>query len=319
MVPLNSCSSLRRFTTGGLHSGSTFIPLQDTFFLRPPPPPPPCSFLFRNSMTSSVARTALGAGASLALRPSSVQYLGRLETEGTGLLPDASPGKRRATEQDDVVDSSTLRVRGDFGGDSFGRAGDDASHGGDGINKGNTSSSSSGNGTKSKKSKLNRNNTETKKSGGSRGGAGADAGAAGADAGAPAGPEAGAKIRAEAIPPSASAKDANLPARFSDPLRLRLSATAVLPEHEEVCKVGDQVPDMRDMRQDSYLGWGSGVGDSGMPPPPPLGGGGAERARRGSGHYYKVRASGGEGLRCWYTCVCVFFFYIREFCGDIAG
>ena len=107
-------------------------------------------------------------------------------------------------------------------------------------------------------------------------------------------------MRGEALPPpSASAKDANLPARFLDPPRLRLSATAVLPEHEEVVKVGDQVPDMRDMRQDSYLGWGSGVGDSGMPPLPPLGGGGAERARRGSGHYYKVRASDGKGLQVY--------------------
>lgn len=248
-------------------------------------------------MTSNVARTALGAGASLALRPSSVQYLGGLEREGPGLLPSSPPAQRRATAPDVVSDSSEIRARGD----SFGRGGEDASHGGDGNTKGNSSSNTgggSGIGTKSKSSKQNRNkNTEPKKSGGSRGSAAAAA--------ATAGPEAGAKMRAEAIPPPASAKDAGLPARFSDPLRLRLSATAVLPEHEEVCKVGDQVPDMRDMRQDSYLGWGSGVGDSGMPPPPPLGGGGAERARRGSGHYYKVRffASGGKGMLRWCRCM----------------
>ena len=94
--------------------------------------------------------------------------------------------------------------------------------------------------------------------------------------------------------------------------RSRLSATAVLPEHEAVEKVGDDEGvdgplgarvDMRNAMQDSYLGWGSsGLGENGMvPPPSPLPGSNANastgRARWGSGHYYKVPFL--------YLCVCV--------------
>lgn len=101
------------------------------------------------------------------------------------------------------------------------------------------------------------------------------------------GPASGSSLGSGSASASASAFTSASQQFQPDPLLSRLSATAVLPEDEEVVHKagGGESTDLRDMRQDSYLGWGSGGAE--MPPPAP-GAGVPSRGRWGSGHYYKV-------------------------------
>lgn len=219
------------------------------------------------SMTSGVARTALGAGASLALRPSMGQYLSSVSEQGSG---DYSPREGQSRPGNNT-ESMTLKVDKDDM-----EIKDDREPGSRGWGRKRFASYPSPSTQQRRQQQQIQPNHRRQgspvldftlipallrsSSGGKSGGRGVS------PAPAPVAP----------------------PVRYPDPLRpSRLSASAVLPEDEAVEKVREERILRRD---DSYLGWGTGSGgDGGGPPaPPPPGAGAPGRRRWGSGHYYKV-------------------------------
>lgn len=208
---------------------------------------------FACSMTSGVARTALGAGASLALRPSMGHYLSGVSEQGSG---DYSPTEDRPSRVNNRENMTSKVVDGDDR--------EPASRGWGRKRFASYPSPSTppSHQQQQKQPKHQRQGSPVfdltlvpallRSSSGGKGGGGGGS----------------------SFPTAV---------RYPDPLRpSRLSASAVLPEDEAVDKVGIL------RRDDSYLGWGTGEGGDGAPAPPPPGTGTPGRRRWGSGHYYKV-------------------------------
>lgn len=289
-------------------------------------------------MTSNVARTALGAGVSVALRPSAFSYA---DSEVGSSWENSSPRARSTHHEEDMDIPGMARDNSNGSSSKSLNAGTDIGGGGGGGILSGVGSwvERSFMGHKRKGSDMAKSNSEGRASGGAL--AEQAGGQVAPPPPSPPPPATSAPIATarsgltstsplpvptarvgdksrmtlpsplkptaeQLMPPPmpqlpstlVSASSSSLGVRDSlwrnDPMRLRLSARAVLPEHEAVEKVGDQPPDMRDMRQDSYLGWGSGVGDAGMPPPPPVGAEGGARGRAISGNTYKVSGMVGQ-------------------------
>lgn len=206
-------------------------------------------------MTSGVARTALGAGASLALRPSMGQYLSSVSEQGSGDYSPTEGRSIRGNNTESVVDCD-LEIKDDQQPDRRG-------WGRKRFASYPSPSTPQSNQQQQKQPKHQRQRSDLtfipallRASSGGKGGGGGGS----------------------SVP---------TPVHYPDPLRpSRLSASAVLPEDETI----DEVGVLR--RDDSYLGWGADGGTDGAPDPPPPGGGTPGRRRWGSGHYYKVCGAG---------------------------
>eukprot|EP00903_Cladosiphon_okamuranus_P018814 g17305.t1 len=243
------------------------------------------------SMTSDKARTALGAGASLALRPtptagsyfSSQSDLGTVGESGSS---DATVRTRSYNIEEDEVLPITPQVAAAAAPLASGEAGGDISRTADVAGSG-------GGGSEGGRSLFN-----FKFASGVLGGSGSGKGAAGGR-GSGGGGASGGGSRGDAAdmppppprPPSKEAANegdesqasaAAAAARFPDPFQMQQSRRLTgLPENEEVVPESPR-PSLDAANQDLDLGWGGAD-----PLEPPMTGAGG-RTRKGSGHYYKV-------------------------------
>lgn len=274
-------------------------------------------------MTSNSARTALGAGASLALRPTTsklhvgsqgyidysaqghADYSGR-ESGHDSSTEIFSPAAERKTTITTIADAEHMKNkdRGSGGrstsawlfqslGSSISSIG--TSGGGKRGRDNKSKNKRSGNSKDNNNGNNNKNNSARDR----------------VTSSAPSPPPPPLKSLPPAglppVPPGPHVTTSPRLPRLSDPLRQsRLSASAVLPENEAVeddnldpapsAGAGSGLGGDGGIGGSADLGWGGGNGavdDGAMPPPPPpppLGGGSvATRARWGSGHYYTVR------------------------------
>lgn len=266
-------------------------------------------------MTSGSARTALGAGARLALRPTTKR--GSYISSGSGHQSDS--GRESAPEGISPLASDlsgvAIRAHSNMGRDEHGNGNsrvevlegvDGVDGGGDGAHLGDTATIGASSGRwelprlphYSRQVKQDQRNLVQQQ---------------GTPAAASALPLPPPPPLPPSLPPSAAppvslrstVQALRLPDMLKGRGKSRLGATAVLPENEAVEKVQDQARHtelgqiLGSGRAGGYadLGWGGETGSAGAnqpPPPAPGASGGPTRARWGSGHYYTVSALSGH-------------------------
>ncbi|CAM9486187.1 unnamed protein product [Pylaiella littoralis] len=275
------------------------------------------------SMTSDKARTALGAGASLALRPTPVAGSYFSSHSDLGASADSGSndahGRTRSYNYEEGVDgaleaagSAVVTDDGNGGGNGNGSGtasgnGHNAGVGGGGggvgyglfrigfgpFGRGSARPGEGGKGTINKSSigsDAAGSSSSSSAGGGGGGGAGGEAGGALGGINEDMPPPPPRPPLADAAKKAAGDVGAPAPAaaavtRFPDPFQQLPTRLSGLPEHEEVVPKSPRAS-LDAATQDLDLGWGKGSQEPPEPPPASAGPGG--RTRWGSGHFYKV-------------------------------